>query len=65
MTQELVDKFKAYAEERRKEREASTDRAGLARKRLQEIGYLDKNGEVSKAYSQEVTKTQKKTKAIA
>jgi hypothetical protein len=65
MTQELVDKFKAYAEERRKEREASTDRAGLARKRLQEIGYLDENGEVSKAYSQEVTKTQKKSKVVA
>jgi hypothetical protein len=30
MTQELVDKFKAYAEERRKEREASTDRGACA-----------------------------------
>lgn len=58
MTQELVDKFKAYAEERRKEREASTDRAGLARKRLQKIGYLDENGKVSKAYSQDVAEPQ-------
>ncbi|WP_342083125.1 hypothetical protein [Dyadobacter sp. OTU695] len=50
MTQELVDKVRAYVAERRRELENSPNAAELSRKRLQEIGYLDENGEVAEQY---------------
>lgn len=50
MTQELVDKVRAYVAERRKLLENSPNAAELSRKRLQEIGYLDENGEVAERY---------------
>jgi len=62
MTQELVDKFRAYADERKTARENSSDIAGDAIKRLQKIGYLDQEGKVSKTYSQETDNPRKKTK---
>jgi len=50
MTQELVDKVRAYVEARRIELENSPNSAELARDHLRKIGYLDENNEVSAAY---------------
>lgn len=50
MTQELVDKVRAYVEARKIELENSPNSAEMAKAHLRKIGYLDENDEVSKAY---------------
>ena len=50
MTQELVDKVREYVKQRQVELENSSNPAELARQRLQEIGYLDENGNVAEHY---------------
>jgi hypothetical protein len=50
MTQELVDKVRAYVKARRIALENSPNAAELAREHLRKIGYLDQNNEVSEAY---------------
>lgn len=56
MTQELVDKVRAYVAERKRELETSPNAEDLARKRLQELGYLDENGEIAEPYRQGIPK---------
>lgn len=50
MTQELVDKVRAYVAERRKQIEESADPRQASIDHLKEIGYLDENGEVAERY---------------
>lgn len=50
MTQELVDKVRAYVDARRKEIDNSPDPRQASIDHLKEIGYLDENGEVREAY---------------
>lgn len=56
MTQELVDKVRAYLAERKRELETSPNAEELARKRLQDLGYLDENGEIAQPYRQGIPK---------
>lgn len=50
MTQELVDKVRAYVKARKIELDNAPNSAELAREHLRKIGYLDENNEVSEAY---------------
>ena len=50
MTQELVDKVRAYVAARRIELENAPNSAELAKEHLRKIGYLDEHNEVSEAY---------------
>ncbi|WP_143016968.1 hypothetical protein [Dyadobacter soli] len=50
MTQELVDKVRAYVAERRKQIDESEDPRQASIDHLKEIGYLDENGEVAERY---------------
>ena len=50
MTQELVDKVRAYVAERRKQIDESKDPRQASIDHLKEIGYLDENGEVAERY---------------
>ena len=50
MTQELVDKVRAYVEARKMELNNAPNSAELAREHLRKIGYLDENNEVSEVY---------------
>ncbi|SEI73778.1 hypothetical protein SAMN05216327_103513 [Dyadobacter sp. SG02] len=59
MTQELVNKVRAYVAERRRELETSANAEELARKRLQELGYLDENGEIAEQYWQGIPEGRK------
>lgn len=50
MTQELVDKVRAYVAERRKQIDESENPRQASIEHLKEIGYLDENGEVAERY---------------
>jgi hypothetical protein len=64
MTQELVDKVRAYVDARRKEIENSPDPRQASIDHLKEIGYLDENGEIAKEYRGGIPKNQKNTNPI-
>lgn len=59
MTQELVDKVRAYVAERKRLLETSSNAKELSRKRLQELGYLDENGEIAEPYRRGIPKGRK------
>lgn len=61
MTQELVDKVRAYAAERRKEINGSEDPRQASIDHLKEVGYLDRNGEVTERYRGGTTDDQHKS----
>lgn len=64
MTKELVDKVRALVEERRTELENANNPAEIALERLIEIGYLDKNGEVTETYGGKVPAKQQSVNPI-
>ena len=61
MTQELVDKVRAYVAERRKEINDSEDPRQASINHLKEIGYLDENGEVVERYRDGIPDDQHKS----
>ncbi|MGX5856866.1 hypothetical protein [Dyadobacter jiangsuensis] len=63
MTQELVDKVRAYVAERRKEINGSEDPRQASIDHLKEVGYLDENGEVAEKYRGGITDNQHKSVA--
>lgn len=65
MTQELVDKVRAYVKAKRDEIDNSADPRQASINHLKEIGYLDKNGEVAEEYRGGLPEIAKKTKASA
>ncbi|TLU99159.1 hypothetical protein [Dyadobacter luticola] len=64
MTQELVDKVRAYVDQRVRDMENSPDPAAVAKKHLQEIGYLDENGEIAEQYRGGIPDNFKKPESI-
>ncbi|MCE7064452.1 hypothetical protein [Dyadobacter sp. CY326] len=52
MTQELVDKVRAYVAARKIELENAPNSAEMAKAHLRKIGYLDENDEVSEVYKE-------------
>ena len=50
MTQELVDKVRAYVKAKREEIDNSPDPRQASIDRLKKLGYLDKNGDVAEHY---------------
>lgn len=65
MTQELVDKVRAYVEARREEINNSPDPRQASIDHLKEIGYLNENGEVAEQYRGGLPDAGKKTKVSA
>lgn len=59
MTQELVDKVRAYVAGRKRELETSSNAEELSRKRLQELGYLDEYGQIAEPYRQGIPEDRK------
>ena len=65
MTQELVDKVRAYVKAKRDEIDNSPDPRQASIDHLKEIGYLDENGEVAEQYRGGLPHFGKKAKASA
>ncbi|MCF2493676.1 hypothetical protein [Dyadobacter chenhuakuii] len=65
MTQELVDKVRAYVKARREEIDNSPDPRQASIDHLKEIGYLDEKGEVAEQYRGGLPHINKKTKMSA